>query len=94
LDGHVVEAGGAARAAATRIAVVKLEGAWRLVLNGERVGRFARRRDAMDCALDVARETRQGGSEVELLAEDRSGELAPAVDLSFNPRRPAGRTAA
>lgn len=69
-----------------RIDVVASEGAWRLFLNGEPVGRFDQRQAALRCALDVARETRLDGCEVEVQAQDRFGELTPAERASWAPR--------
>jgi hypothetical protein len=86
LDGHVARPSGGARRASVRIAVVEADGVWRLYLDGERVGRFDLRRDALRCALDMARETRLDGCEVEVLTQDRFGELLPAEGASWKPR--------
>jgi hypothetical protein len=58
-----------------RLAVIETESVWRLYMNAERIGRFTSRRDALRCALDVAHETRRDGVLVEVLAQDRFGEL-------------------
>ena len=94
LDGDVVRPESRALAPAIRITVVAIDGYWRLFLNGERVGRFDCRQDAMRCALDVARETRLDGSEVEVLAEDGFGELALTEGASWSPRPATSRARA
>lgn len=68
-----------------RVAVIETEGAWRLFLNDERMGRFSSRRAAVSCALDVARETRRDGALVEVLAQDRFGEITVAQSLASQP---------
>jgi hypothetical protein len=73
-----------------RVAVVHSDGVWRLLLNGEGIGRFARRSDALRCALDMAGEMRSEGCAVEVLEQDGLGELAPAEGASW---RPHGTTA-
>lgn len=87
LDGHVVQTGlEGRRAASVRLAVIEMDGAWRLFMDGERVGRFGARKDAMNCVLDMAREMRGAGMEVEVLAHNEYGELAMAEGASFRPQ--------
>lgn len=79
---------------AVRLAVIEMEGAWRLFLNGEAIGRFQQRRDAVGCALDVAGMTRSEGAEVEVLAHDRFGELRTLGERSRAPEAAGQRAAA
>ena len=81
----------ASRRPAVTIAVIERAGVWRLVVDGEAVGRFKQRSDAVRCALDVANDTRSGGRAVELLAQDGSGDLRPAEVASFTPKASGGK---
>lgn len=47
-----------------------------MLLNGERVGRFARRGQAVSCAIDAAAFADQDGVPVEVLIQDECGEVA------------------
>jgi hypothetical protein len=58
-----------------RLAVVEHEGAWRVLLDGERFGRFPDRDNACACATELSRAVRNEGREVELLLQDRFGEV-------------------
>lgn len=78
-----------ARTQAVRVAVVEMDWGWRLFLNGEGIGRFGDRARAMRCALDVARETRTEGCEVEVLTHDRFGEIHAAEARGSTGRDPA-----
>ncbi len=60
---------------AIQLAIVTMDGSWRIYLNGEGLGRFARRADATLCALDIAGETRLEGYPVEVLLQDDFGEV-------------------
>ena len=86
LDGHVTTGGQGRRVSAVRLAVIEMEGAWRLFMDGERVGRFGARKDALNCVLDMAREMRGAGMDVEVLAEDQHGELIVAEGASLRPQ--------
>lgn len=63
-----------------RVAVVRMEGAWRIFLGSERFGRFAVHDDALECALDIAGETRTEGVPVELLDQSEFGEVLRVAD--------------
>ena len=82
LDGQVFEFEGERRAPVVRLAVVEMDGAWRLIMDGQRVGRFRAEREALACAQDMAREMRSVDLEVEVLAQDRFGEIALAEELT------------
>lgn len=60
---------------AIQLAVVTVEGAWRLTLDGQPLGRFRRQSDALGCATEIAGQTRRDGLSVELLLHDASGEV-------------------
>jgi len=60
---------------AVQLAIVQFEDAWRILLNGQKVGRFRRHADAVQCALEIAMETRRDGHPVEVLAQDAFGEV-------------------
>ena len=66
------------RKASVRLAVVEMDWGWSLFLNGEGIGRFGDRARAMRCAMDVARDTRRDGCDVEVLSHDRFGEIYSA----------------
>ncbi|MBW3559010.1 MAG: hypothetical protein KY449_04460 [Proteobacteria bacterium] len=87
LDGHVVGTKQeAARTPDVRLAVIEMDRAWRLFMDGERVGRFGAQRDALNCVLDMAREMRGAGMTVEVLAQNQHGELAWVEGASFRPQ--------
>jgi hypothetical protein len=71
-----------------RLTVVKVDDVWRLLMDGERVGRFGVQRDALSCVQDMAREMRGAGIEVEIMTQVEGGELILAEDPSWQPRRP------
>ena len=75
--GDIVERanGRAGRRRPLQLVVIEFEGAWRILLNGEKVGRFSRREDAVECALEIAQEARGEGHAVELLSQDVFGEI-------------------
>jgi hypothetical protein len=83
---HQIEGQAVPRSAAVvRLAVIEMDGAWRLFMDGERVGRFPVHKDAVGCAMDMAREMRGTGLQVEVLDQDRFGELALTEGPSFRP---------
>lgn len=59
----------------TQLAVIQIEGSWCMLLNGERVGRFARRTDALGCAIDVGNSADHDGAPVEVLVQDQYGQI-------------------
>lgn len=61
--------------ARVQLCVLEVERTWRLLLNGEGLGRFALRSSALDCAEEIARHSREDGEKVELLAQDPWGEI-------------------
>jgi hypothetical protein len=63
-----------------QLAVVEMEGAWRLFVGTERLGRFAQHDDALRCALEIARETRREGGTVEVLDQTVFGEVTCVAD--------------
>jgi hypothetical protein len=63
-----------------QLAVVEMEGAWRLFIGTERLGRFAQHADALRCALEIARETHGEGCAVEVLDQTRFGEVTRVAD--------------
>lgn len=87
LDGHVAAEETISPAPAVRLAVVKLDGAWRLFMDGERVGRFGQERDALACVHDMAGEMRGSGMQVEVLTQVEGGEPTLVEDPSWR-RRP------
>lgn len=70
-----------------RLMIAEVDGAWRLFMDGERVGRFGARRDALGCVHDMAGEMRAAGMEVEVLAQSEAGDLTVAEDPSWRSRR-------
>lgn len=46
------------------------QGAWRILLNGEGIGRFADRPAALACIVEMAELTRRDGVSVEVLVEN------------------------
>lgn len=60
-----------------QIAVIEIAGSWCILLNGERIGRFARRADAIRCAWEAAGSASagQGNVPVELLVQDECGQI-------------------
>ena len=63
-----------------QLAVVQMDHDWRIFLNDQKVGRFTHRSDAVQCALDIAREGRREGFAVEVLTHSRSGEASHVAD--------------
>ena len=59
-----------------RLAVVQVDGSWRIFVNEQKVGRFTRHADAIQCALEIASETRRDGYPVEVLSQGAFGELS------------------
>jgi hypothetical protein len=86
LDVQVDRPAGGQAAASVRLAVIAMDGAWRLFMDGERVGRFQAHKDAVGCALEMAREMRGTGLQVEVLDQDRFGELRPPEDAHLRPK--------
>ena len=62
------------------LAVVQMDHDWRLFLNDHKVGRFTHQSDAVQCALDIAREGRREGFAVEVLTHNRFGEVNHVAD--------------
>lgn len=65
------------RPGCVRLAVVQVDGTWRIFVDGQTVGRFSRHAEAIECALEIARETRRDGSAVEVLSQSAFGEVTP-----------------
>ena len=65
-----------------QMAVVEMEGAWRIFVDGQKVGRFSRHADALQCALEIAAETRRGGLPVEVLSQTAFGEVTVVPGLT------------
>lgn len=61
---------------AIRLAVVEVEGSWRILVDGRRLGRFHLQANAVQCALEIAGETRRDGWPVEVLTQQAFGELS------------------
>lgn len=72
-------------ARALQLAVVKQDGVWRILLNGEGVGRFEDQADATRCAIDIAAQTRGDGHPVEVLVHTDFGEVRTLSGLSAPP---------
>jgi hypothetical protein len=68
-----------------QLAVLRVEGSWRLLVNGEGLGRFPRRSAAVNCASEIARFARAEGTDVDLLAQTEFGELIPLPALARAP---------
>ncbi len=58
-----------------QLAVVEIAGAWRVLLDGERIGGFAEQAEAVNCAADAARTAQSAGLPVEVLVQDVCGEV-------------------
>ena len=58
-----------------RLAVLNEASGWRLLVDGDGLGRFTTHAEALDCALDIARETQSTGCPVEVLDHDQFGEV-------------------
>ena len=58
-----------------QFAVILHDSAWRLLVNGKRMGRFSARDAALGCACEMARLTRADGLGVEVLVQDAYGEV-------------------
>lgn len=58
-----------------QLSVLRIEDSWRLLLDGQGLGRFHVRSAAVNCASEIARFSRAEGVEVELLAQTDFGEL-------------------
>lgn len=58
-----------------QLSVFQVEGSWRLLLDGQGLGRFTRRSAAVSCASEIARLSKADGVQVELLAQTEFGEL-------------------
>jgi hypothetical protein len=63
-----------------RLAVVAMEGSWRLFIGAEPLGRFADHADALECALQIAREALRDGASVEVLDQTAFGEVTRVAD--------------
>ena len=61
--------------ARVQLCVLEVERSWRLLLNGEGLGRFASRSGALNCAEEIARQSTGDGYRVELLAQEPWGEM-------------------
>ena len=60
-----------------RIELVQVGSRWWLLLNGQRMGRFGQKEDAVRCAFDIAEETRCDGLQAEILVEGVFQEATP-----------------
>ena len=83
--GSVIEsmvAADAGKQGLVHLAVVQLDHDWRIFLNDQKVGRFTHQSDAVQCALDIARESRREGFAVEILTRNRFGEVSHVADQS------------
>jgi hypothetical protein len=81
--GGIIEtmvAGDAGKQGLVHLAVVQADHDWRIFLNDRKVGRFTRRTDAVQCALDIARQGRGDGFAVEVLTHNRFGEVSHVAD--------------
>ena len=58
-----------------QLSVLQMEGSWRLLVDGQGLGRFSRRAAAVACASEIARLSTEDGVQVELLAQTEFGEL-------------------
>ena len=63
-----------------QLAVVQMDHDWRIFLNDQKVGRFTHQADAVQCALDIAREGRREGFAVEVVTHNRFGEVNHVAD--------------
>ena len=63
-------------------AIIHDEDSWRIVSGRRRIGRFARWRDAAEAAVNLAREAARADHEVEVLIQDRAGELWPVAQFA------------
>ena len=60
------------------IAVLRVQGAWRLLRDHRRVGEYDYRIDAEEAGLDLARQLHRSGRDVEVLVqEDGSHDVTP-----------------
>jgi hypothetical protein len=64
-----------------QLSVLRMDGDWRLLIDGQGLGRFARRSAAVACAAEIARLSEQDGVRVELLAQTDFGELVALTGL-------------
>lgn len=60
---------------AVQLAVTAADGTWRVLMNGEALGRFARQADAIGCATDIAGQIGGDGFGAEVLLQDLYGEV-------------------
>jgi hypothetical protein len=61
----------------TLFGVIHLPEGWRIFANGRRLGRFEFRVDAVEAVLRLAREAMAKGHRVQVLVQERFGELQP-----------------
>ena len=85
--GSIIETmvpGGGGRQGSVRLAIVQAGLDWGVFLNDQKVGRFTHQSDAVQCALDIAREGRREGFPVEVLTQSRSGEVNHVADQTLS----------
>lgn len=61
--------------AVTSLGVVRHADGWTIVVSGRRWGRFAYKVDAEEAALRLARRMAQSGEQVEVMVQERWGEM-------------------
>jgi hypothetical protein len=59
----------------THFSVVETTDAWRVDVDGWPLGRFQSEVDAVKCAAGLAADVQGGGGSIELLVQDRDGEI-------------------
>ena len=59
----------------TRFSVIETADAWRVQIDGQPLGRFEREVDAVRCAAGLAADVQGSGGRIELLVQDRTGEI-------------------
>ena len=69
--------------ARVQLCVLEVEKTWRLLLNGEGLGRFPLRSSAIDCAETLACESRKDGAQVEVLVQEPWGEVVVLESLPW-----------
>jgi hypothetical protein len=63
--------------AVAQVAVIRIADEWRVVSDGHPMGGYDYRVDAEEAALQLAARVRAAGRTVELLVQDRNGDLRP-----------------
>lgn len=62
-------------------AIIRDDDSWRILSGQRRMGRFATWREAAEAAINLAREAARADHEVEVLIQDRAGELWPVAQF-------------